>query len=110
MSLSVILELKSWCMNFCHLSTKCFHWLYKKKDEEVLVVQVQIYLLYLHGVVTSSYNSYKGNKDKPLCTYCGFYGHTIDKCYKKHGYPPGFKPKGYNANDSHKGQFGNHSP
>ncbi|XP_019179841.1 PREDICTED: uncharacterized protein LOC109175039 [Ipomoea nil] len=29
-----------------------------------------------------------GNK-KPLCTYCGFTGHTVEKCYKKHGYPPG---------------------
>ena len=23
-------------------------------------------------------------------------GHTIDKCYKLHGYPPGYKPKGKN--------------
>ena len=32
----------------------------------------------------------KGNK-KPTCTYCGKTGHTVDKCYKKHGVPPGFK-------------------
>ncbi|KAL5542360.1 hypothetical protein UlMin_010070 [Ulmus minor] len=62
-----------------------------------------------YGVATSSYNNYKGKKDKPLCTYYEFYGHTVDKCYKKHGYPPGFKPKGYNVNDSHKGQFGDQS-
>ncbi|XP_019186521.1 PREDICTED: uncharacterized protein LOC109181224 [Ipomoea nil] len=30
---------------------------------------------------------------KPVCTYCGYTGHTQDKCYKKHGYPPGWKPK-----------------
>ena len=36
---------------------------------------------------------------KPTCTYCGFYGHSIDKCYKKHGYPPGFKF----ANKNHSG-------
>jgi hypothetical protein len=29
-------------------------------------------------------------KDKPTCTHCGFKGHTAEKCYKLHGYPPGF--------------------
>uniref|UniRef100_A0A2N9IE43 Retrovirus-related Pol polyprotein from transposon TNT 1-94-like beta-barrel domain-containing protein n=1 Tax=Fagus sylvatica TaxID=28930 RepID=A0A2N9IE43_FAGSY len=33
-------------------------------------------------------------KDKPICTHCGYIGHTMDKCYKLHGYPPGYKPKG----------------
>jgi hypothetical protein len=33
-------------------------------------------------------------KDKPTCTHCGYIGHTMDKCYKLHGYPPGYKPKG----------------
>ncbi|XP_050277371.1 uncharacterized protein LOC126718978 [Quercus robur] len=43
----------------------------------------------------------KGNnkKERPLCTHCNMLGHTIDKCYKLHGYPPGYKPKGKsNAN------------
>ena len=29
-------------------------------------------------------------RDKPTCSHCGFKGHTVDKCYKLHGYPPGF--------------------
>jgi hypothetical protein len=33
-------------------------------------------------------------KDKPTCTHCGYIGHTMDKCYKLHGYPLGYKPKG----------------
>ena len=38
----------------------------------------------------------KGNskKERPLCTHCNILGHTIDKCYKLHCYPPGYKPKG----------------
>ncbi|KAL5540434.1 hypothetical protein UlMin_044950 [Ulmus minor] len=37
---------------------------------------------------------YKGyRKERPFCTHCNFHGHTIEKCYKIHGYPPGFKPK-----------------
>jgi transposase InsO family protein len=34
--------------------------------------------------------SNSGNKDKQ-CTYCGKGGHTVDICYRKNGYPPGFK-------------------
>lgn len=29
--------------------------------------------------------------NKPQCTHCGKSGHTIDKCYRLHGFPPGFK-------------------
>uniref|UniRef100_A0A2N9F6B3 Integrase catalytic domain-containing protein n=1 Tax=Fagus sylvatica TaxID=28930 RepID=A0A2N9F6B3_FAGSY len=32
-------------------------------------------------------------RDKPTCSHCGFKGHTVDKCYKLHGYPPGFQKK-----------------
>uniref|UniRef100_A0A2N9FNT8 Reverse transcriptase Ty1/copia-type domain-containing protein n=1 Tax=Fagus sylvatica TaxID=28930 RepID=A0A2N9FNT8_FAGSY len=27
-------------------------------------------------------------KDRPICSHCGITGHTVDKCYKLHGYPP----------------------
>ena len=37
-----------------------------------------------------------GKKERPVCTYCGFTRHIADKCYKLHGYPPGYKPKGGN--------------
>ncbi len=28
-------------------------------------------------------------KERPLCTHYGLFGHTIDKCYKLHRFPPG---------------------
>ncbi|KAF5455785.1 hypothetical protein F2P56_025325 [Juglans regia] len=31
-------------------------------------------------------------KDKVVCSHCGYNGHTVDKCYKIHGYPPNWKP------------------
>ena len=34
----------------------------------------------------------KGN-ERPVCTHCGKNGHTVDKCYKLHGFPLGFKFK-----------------
>ncbi|XP_022154608.1 uncharacterized protein LOC111021831 [Momordica charantia] len=33
----------------------------------------------------------KGKKERPFCTHCGLFGHTIDRCYKLHGYPPGYR-------------------
>jgi hypothetical protein len=40
-------------------------------------------------------------KERPSCTHCGFLGHTMDKCYKLHGYPTSYKPRSrvtYSAN------------
>ncbi|CAA7015607.1 unnamed protein product [Microthlaspi erraticum] len=28
---------------------------------------------------------------KPVCTHCGKVGHTVQKCFKIHGFPPGYK-------------------
>ena len=41
-------------------------------------------------------NKNKG-KERPLCSHCGVIGHTIEKYYKLHGYPPGYNSKGKNA-------------
>ena len=30
-------------------------------------------------------------RDRPYCTNCKTLGHTVDRCYKLHGYPPGYK-------------------
>ncbi|XP_019423017.1 PREDICTED: uncharacterized protein LOC109332489 [Lupinus angustifolius] len=32
----------------------------------------------------------RGNNNK-ICTFCNRSGHTIDVCYRKHGFPPSFK-------------------
>ena len=38
--------------------------------------------------------NYKGPRnERPFCTHCNFAGHTIEKCYKLHDYPPGYKPR-----------------
>lgn len=31
-------------------------------------------------------NQFK-KKDRPMCSHCGLLGHTIDQCFKIHGYP-----------------------
>jgi hypothetical protein len=55
----------------------------------------------------SSYNSSNTNRNpkqylkKPTCSHCGVLSHTIEKYYKIHGFPPGFKfTKGKTVGDS----------
>ncbi|KAJ9185480.1 hypothetical protein P3X46_005113 [Hevea brasiliensis] len=38
--------------------------------------------------------NFSGNSSNvKVCTYCGKQRHTVDTCYKKHGFPPGYKFK-----------------
>ncbi|XP_019155913.1 PREDICTED: uncharacterized protein LOC109152717 [Ipomoea nil] len=45
--------------------------------------------------LVAAINTFNGKKytnnggSKPKCSFCGMIGHTVDKCYKKHGYPRG---------------------
>ncbi|KAG2291400.1 hypothetical protein Bca52824_038069 [Brassica carinata] len=36
----------------------------------------------------------QGGYQKPKCSHCHRIGHTVDKCYKVHGYPPGHPQRG----------------
>eukprot|EP00261_Vitis_vinifera_P030615 XP_019071858.1 PREDICTED: uncharacterized protein LOC100853407 [Vitis vinifera] len=40
---------------------------------------------------SSPTNASRSRNDRPLCTHCNILGHTVDRCYKIHGYPPGFR-------------------
>ena len=42
--------------------------------------------------LASNYKA-KPKRDKPFCSHYGMQGHTIDKCYKFHRYPPSYNPK-----------------
>ncbi|KAL4612521.1 hypothetical protein ACB092_08G205900 [Castanea dentata] len=45
------------------------------------------------GTNLASTSSSGNGKDRPVCTHCGKTGHTLDKCYKLHSFPLGFKFK-----------------
>lgn len=36
-------------------------------------------------------NSGQHSGQRPICSHCGIRGHVVDRCYKLHGYPPGYK-------------------
>ncbi|XP_042977276.1 uncharacterized protein LOC122308156 [Carya illinoinensis] len=49
----------------------------------------------------NSFNKQSGSrKDRPICSHCGYTGHTSDKCYRIHGFPPGFKSKKFNVHSA----------
>ena len=45
------------------------------------------------STVATSFNS-KSKQERPLYSHYGIQGHTIEKCYKLHGYPLGYKTWG----------------
>lgn len=45
----------------------------------------------------AAYSNYKP-RPRPVCTHCGAMGHVVNKCFKLHGYPPGYE--GYKGNQS----------
>lgn len=51
------------------------------------------------NVVTQPTSGVGRGRGKPgtnrLCTHCNRINHTVDTCFLKHGYPPGFKHKKY---------------
>ncbi|KAG7534049.1 Ribonuclease H-like superfamily [Arabidopsis thaliana x Arabidopsis arenosa] len=48
--------------------------------------------------VNATYNHSKPQQ-KVICSHCGYTGQTVDKCYKIHGYPIGFKHKNKSAQE-----------
>ena len=62
-------------------------------------IAVEFVALFSRGSNTSSNkgnyaNKSNGKRERPVCSHCGILGHVVDKCYKIHGYPPGYKNKG----------------
>lgn len=56
---------------------------------------------YVHSYNYKSHSAGKSvvnsSGDNRYYTFCGKYRHTIETYSKKHGYPPGYKPRGSNV-------------
>lgn len=45
---------------------------------------------------SNTYDRYRRKKSqRPICTHCGAKGHIIERCYKLHGFPPGYRQGNY---------------
>ncbi|XP_012857659.1 PREDICTED: uncharacterized protein LOC105976934 [Erythranthe guttata] len=54
------------------------------------------------------YGTTSQRKDKIYCTHCHKTGHTVEKCYRLHGFPPGYQPRqkpGMTSNQSSQTKF-----
>ena len=45
------------------------------------------------NITRSSVSAITAKNKRPICSHCNISSHTVDKCYKLHGYPPGYKSK-----------------
>lgn len=53
------------------------------------------------GPPSGSYDRYRRKEgSRSVCTHCGAKGHLIDRCYKLHGYPPGYRQPGSHSTRS----------
>ncbi|XP_019173253.1 PREDICTED: uncharacterized protein LOC109168726 [Ipomoea nil] len=50
-----------------------------------------------------------GSNKAAKCTFCGMSGHTAEKCYKKHDYPPGWV-QGFKSRGKQQTQIGQNTP
>jgi len=76
---------------------KVFSLVTQEEKQQEISVKSQIFaqestaLLANSSVPVSRFTKQPYRKEKPICTHCGVPGHTADKCYRLHGFPPGFK-------------------
>ena len=50
-------------------------------------------------LINAAQTSFPAKQNRPVCAHCGYNGHTVDTCYKIHGYHVGFKHKGKQQTD-----------
>lgn len=50
-------------------------------------------------VINATQSNAPAKQSRLVCAHCGYNGHTMDTCYKIHGYPVGFKHKGKQQSD-----------
>ena len=51
----------------------------------------------------AAYNTLRQQNQRPVCAHCGKSGHTVQRCFKLIGFPPGYKTNG--SGYSSKNQF-----
>lgn len=44
------------------------------------------------NLVAAYRRGYNRDRPRPICSHCCMAGHTVNRCYKLHGYPQGYKP------------------
>lgn len=78
------------------------------KSTSNVVFQASQDTIQTDSIVAVYSGDYHKPKTRPICSHCSLLGHTVNRCYKLHGYPPGYKiPNSVNRN--HQSQPHNHN-
>ncbi|RDX96584.1 hypothetical protein CR513_20721, partial [Mucuna pruriens] len=85
-----------WLVKSFYGSFSCYHKTFslvvQEEKQQETGASTSSNVFHAFTVTTASNKKRKGTKkDHPLCAYCGILGHTQDRCYKFHGYPPNYK-------------------
>jgi len=73
---------------------KVFSMITQEEKQQEICVKTQAFNLDSVALMTTPVNQFVKQpyrKDKQICTHYGVPGHTADKCYRLHGFPPRFK-------------------
>ncbi|KAL4288167.1 hypothetical protein AHAS_Ahas19G0259100 [Arachis hypogaea] len=64
--------------------------LQEEKQKELSVKPLASDPLAFAAKVEFKPKSTKKDRDRPLCSHCEVLGHTVDRCFRIHGFPPGY--------------------
>jgi len=57
----------------------------------IFVVNTEAICFRKVGFPSGNVKTSKFSSTRKVCTFCNHLGHTVDTCYKKNGFPPGYK-------------------
>ena len=73
--------------------SKVFSLIVQEERQRTLGVRPMASVDTFNSTSYSSVCAVSSKTKHPICSHCNIAGHTVDKCYKLHGYPPGYKSR-----------------
>ncbi|GMI95679.1 hypothetical protein HRI_003237200 [Hibiscus trionum] len=72
--------------------TKVFSLIIQEENQRVIKIDTPVpeATFAVRSNITSGYSQ---KKSRPQCSHCNLMGHTKEKCYKLHGFPPGYRTR-----------------
>ncbi|GMI69096.1 hypothetical protein HRI_000578900 [Hibiscus trionum] len=72
--------------------TKVFSLIIQEENQRIIMIDASIPEA-TFAVRTNVPFSYSQKKSRPQCSHCNLMGHTKEKCYRLHGFPPGYRTR-----------------
>ncbi|GMI72154.1 hypothetical protein HRI_000884700 [Hibiscus trionum] len=72
--------------------TKVFSLVIQEENQRIIKIDALVPEA-TFAVRTNIPSSYSKKKSRPQCSHCNLMGHTKEKCYRLHGFPPGYRTR-----------------